>query len=70
MKGVSTPGVGHDDHLLEEFREASRSNSPGVPQWQAYNSTTEDYESLVPPMPTLNDTFATGHVCLDLLDKI
>jgi para-nitrobenzyl esterase len=45
-------------------------NSPGVPEWAAYNSSTEDFQSLVPPTPTLNDTFATEHMRLDLWDNI
>jgi para-nitrobenzyl esterase len=45
-------------------------NSRGVPEWNSFNSTTEDFESLAPPTPTLNDTFGTEHMCLDLWDKI
>jgi para-nitrobenzyl esterase len=45
-------------------------NSHGVPDWEAFNSTSQDFQSLVPPTPTLNDTFATEHMCLDLWDKI
>jgi para-nitrobenzyl esterase len=51
-----------------EFAETGNPNSAGEPLWSPYSSATDEFQSLVPPMPTVESTFATNHLCATLWD--
>jgi len=46
-----------------QFAKAGDPNAPRVPQWPAYTSATDTYQSLQPPTPTPTTGFATDHHC-------
>jgi para-nitrobenzyl esterase len=45
------------------FARSADPNSPGLPAWPRYDSTTDEFQSLVPPSPVGEFEFATDHKC-------
>jgi para-nitrobenzyl esterase len=50
------------------FATTGDPNSADQPVWSPYNSTTDEFQSFVPPTPTVDSTFATDHLCTTLWD--
>ena len=46
-----------------EFAKTGDPNFDGAPLWSSYNSATDELQSLVPPAPMAESTFATDHQC-------
>jgi para-nitrobenzyl esterase len=65
-----------DQELLSEamigywttFAATGNPNSANQPTWPRYSSTTDKFQSFVPPTPTVESTFATDHLCTALWD--
>jgi para-nitrobenzyl esterase len=53
-----------------QFAATGDPNSPSEPLWSAYNSATDEFQSLVPPKPVVESTFATDHNCTTLWDLL
>jgi para-nitrobenzyl esterase len=45
------------------FATTGDPNGGTLPTWSLYNSTTDVFQSLVPPTPTTESTFNTEHLC-------
>jgi para-nitrobenzyl esterase len=45
-------------------------NSAAVPQWSPYDSTTDQFQSLVAPSPTVESTFDSDHKCSFFWDTL
>jgi para-nitrobenzyl esterase len=45
------------------FAKSGDPNSAAEPQWSPYDSTTDEFLSLVPPTPTVETTFDSDHRC-------
>ena len=45
------------------FANTGDPNSAGVPTWPPYNSAADQFQSLIPPDPTVESSFATDHLC-------
>jgi para-nitrobenzyl esterase len=45
------------------FAAKGNPNSAGQPPWSPYNPTTDEFQSLVPPTPTVETTFNSEHLC-------
>ena len=45
------------------FADTGNPNFSGAPLWTQYNSTTDEFQSLVPPTPLVESTFASDHQC-------
>jgi len=43
-------------------------NSASEPVWSPYSAATDQFQSFVPPAPTVESTFATDHLCTTLWD--
>jgi para-nitrobenzyl esterase len=48
------------------FAESGDPNSAGEPLWSPYNSITDEFQSLVPPTPTVESNFDSEHQCSTL----
>ena len=48
------------------FAETGNPNSAGEPLWSPYSSTTDEFQSLVPPTPTVESNFDAEHQCTRL----
>jgi para-nitrobenzyl esterase len=46
-----------------QFAKSGDPNSSGVPFWPQYDTTTDEFQSLLPPSPTTELEFATDHKC-------
>jgi para-nitrobenzyl esterase len=46
-----------------QFAKAGDPNAPGDPEWPAYTTANDLYESLVPPTPEVETGFAADHKC-------
>jgi para-nitrobenzyl esterase len=46
-----------------QFAATGDPNSAGEQPWAPYNSTTDEFQSLVPPTPTVETTFNSDHQC-------
>jgi len=46
-----------------QFAATGDPNFAGAPAWSAYNPITDEFQSLVPPLPTVETTFAADHLC-------
>ena len=46
-----------------QFAKSGDPNSSGVPFWTQYDTTTDQFQSLLPPSPTTEFEFATDHKC-------
>ena len=49
------------------FAATGDPNSPATPTWSPYDSTTDEFQSLIPPTPVVEPTasFSTDHLCDD-----
>jgi para-nitrobenzyl esterase len=45
------------------FAATGDPNSPATPTWSPYNTTADQFQSLIPPTPTVESTFNTDHKC-------
>ncbi len=45
------------------FAKTGDPNSAGVPTWPPYSSAADQFQSLIPPNPTVESSFATDHLC-------
>jgi len=45
------------------FAAKGNPNSAGQPLWSRYNPATDEFQSLVPPMPMVETTFNSEHLC-------
>ena len=45
------------------FAKTGDPNSAGVPTWPPYSSVTDQFQSLIPPDPTVESSFAADHLC-------
>jgi para-nitrobenzyl esterase len=54
------------------FAASGDPNSPATPTWSPYNSTADQFQSLIPPTPTVEPTgeFSTDHLCDDFWNLI
>ena len=48
------------------FAKTGDPNFSGAPFWPQYSSSTDEFQSLVPPTPMPEFNFATGHMCTNL----
>lgn len=46
-----------------QFARSGDPNSNSTPSWPPYNQAVEDFQSLVPPLPSVESEFATDHKC-------
>lgn len=51
-----------------QFAATGDPNFAGAPTWTPYNSTTDEYQSFVPPTPVVDTTFAGDHLCTTFWD--
>jgi para-nitrobenzyl esterase len=51
-----------------QFAATGDPNLSGTPTWIPYNSATDEYQSLVPPTPVVDSTFASDHLCSTFWD--
>lgn len=45
------------------FAATGDPNSPATPTWSPYSPTLDEFQSLVPPIPTVESTFNAEHLC-------
>ena len=45
------------------FAATGDPNSSATPTWSPYDPTLDEFQSLVPPIPTVESTFNTNHLC-------
>jgi para-nitrobenzyl esterase len=45
------------------FAATGDPNSPATPTWSPYNTAADQFQSLIPPTPTVESTFNTDHIC-------
>jgi para-nitrobenzyl esterase len=68
----------HDQEELSEaiisywtyFAKSGDPNSEDEPSWPPYNGATDQFQSLAPPTPTVESSFATDHKCSTLWDLL
>ncbi|HLW71029.1 MAG TPA: carboxylesterase/lipase family protein [Candidatus Binataceae bacterium] len=51
-----------------QFAKNGDPNSAAQPLWAPYSSTTDEFQSFVPPTPVVDSIFATDHICTDFWD--
>jgi para-nitrobenzyl esterase len=51
-----------------QFARTGNPNSPGAPVWSPYSAATDQFQSLVPPTPTVESNFNTEHKCSSFWD--
>lgn len=51
------------------FAATGNPNSAGQPVWARYSSATDEFQSLVPPTPTVEATFDSEHFCSSFWNK-
>jgi para-nitrobenzyl esterase len=73
--GIPAPFTSDQTDLSEamisywtQFAATGDPNSADQPVWSPYNSATDEFQSFVPPTPTVDSTFATDHLCTTLWD--
>jgi para-nitrobenzyl esterase len=49
-----------------QFATTGDPNFGGAPNWSQYNSSTDEFQSLVPPVPAVETTFDANHFCTAL----
>lgn len=52
------------------FAATGNPNSAAEPTWSPYSSSVDQFQSLIPPTPTSESTFATDHKCKSLWDLL
>jgi para-nitrobenzyl esterase len=45
------------------FAATGDPNSPATPTWSPYNTAADQFQSLIPPTPTVESTFNSDHIC-------
>jgi para-nitrobenzyl esterase len=50
-------------HYWTNFAATGNPNGGSLPTWSSYSATADVFQSLVPPTPTTESTFNTGHLC-------
>ena len=45
------------------FAATGDPNGGSLPTWSPYNTTVDQFQSLIPPTPTVESTFNTEHKC-------
>jgi para-nitrobenzyl esterase len=53
-----------------EFAKTLDPNSADEPAWPAYSTSTDEFQSLVPPTPMPETNFNTFHMCSSFWDTI
>ena len=53
-----------------QFASTGDPNSAGAPVWSAYTATTDEFQSLISPMPAVESNFDKTHQCSTLWDTI
>ena len=46
-----------------QFAKNLNPNSPSEPVWSPYSIATDQFQSLIPPTPMVESTFAANHLC-------
>jgi para-nitrobenzyl esterase len=46
-----------------QFAKTGDPNSSGEPLWSPYSASTDQFQSLIPPVPMVESNFDTGHLC-------
>ncbi len=46
-----------------QFAKTGDPNSPSEPVWSPYSTSTDQFQSLIPPTPVVESNFNTGHLC-------
>ncbi|MGA8641763.1 carboxylesterase/lipase family protein [Candidatus Binatus sp.] len=46
-----------------QFAKNLNPNSPTEPVWSPYSTSTDEFQSLIPPTPMVESTFAAEHLC-------
>jgi para-nitrobenzyl esterase len=46
-----------------QFAKTGDPNSSGEPPWSPYSASTDQFQSLIPPVPVVESNFDTGHLC-------
>ncbi|MGA7301999.1 MAG: carboxylesterase family protein [Candidatus Sulfotelmatobacter sp.] len=46
-----------------QFAKTGDPNSPGEPFWSPYSASTDQFQSLIPPMPVVESNFDSSHRC-------
>jgi len=46
-----------------QFAKTGNPNSAGEPTWSPYSTSTDEFQSLIPPTPVVESNFDTGHQC-------
>ncbi|HET6181316.1 MAG TPA: carboxylesterase family protein [Candidatus Sulfotelmatobacter sp.] len=45
------------------FAKSGDPNAPSEPLWSPYSTSTDEFQSLIPPMPVVEPNFDAGHQC-------
>ena len=53
-----------------QFAKTGNPNSAGEPLWPPYSTTTDEFQSLVPPTPMPEPNFNTFHKCSSFWDTL
>jgi para-nitrobenzyl esterase len=51
-----------------QFAKTGDPNSPGEPFWSPYSASTDQFQSLIPPMPVVESNFDSSHHCSTFWD--
>jgi para-nitrobenzyl esterase len=51
-----------------QFAKTGNPNSPAEPLWSPYSASTDQFQSLVPPVPMVESNFDKGHLCSEFWD--
>jgi len=46
-----------------QFAKTGNPNSLGEPPWSPYSTSTDEFQSLIPPTPVVESNFDAGHLC-------
>jgi len=49
-----------------QFAKTANPNSAGAPLWSSFSAMTNEFQSLVPPMPVVESNFDSSHQCSSL----
>jgi para-nitrobenzyl esterase len=51
-----------------QFAKNGDPNSPGEPLWSPYSASTDEFQSLIPPVPVVESNFDSSHQCSTFWD--
>jgi len=75
--GVAAPFTPDQQNLSEtmvgywtRFAASANPNFVGAPEWLPYDPQIDQFQSLIPPTPAVESTFAADHLCSSLWDFI